>query len=300
MKIELIDVWFRYDTLANDWALKDINLKLSEGEKVVIVGPAGSGKTTLIQLLDALILPTKGDILFDGISVGALSKKKKLSTIRRRTGLLFQFPEHQFFQESAYEEICFGVKNFFDLDNDKIESMVKDLLASFGMDIDMIKRVSPFNLSSGEKRKLALASVIIMSPEFLILDEPTAGLDAPGRHELIKIISSLKDTSVIVVTHNLDDFLGIADRVIGLSKGCKVLDVQKEETINFLQTMEDNDIMPPLVIQIQRWLLDKGIHLDQSYWEMEDLVTRLKQELGIYPNGDSGITELVSFKDKKH
>lgn len=283
MKIELIDLWFRYDLSVNDWALKDINLKLSQGEKIAIVGPAGSGKTTLIQLLDTLVLPTKGDILFDGISVGTLSKKKQLATIRRRIGLLFQFPEHQFFQESAYEEITFGIKNFFDLDEDTVESMAKDLLASFNMDIEMIKRVSPFNLSSGEKRKLALASAIILSPEFIILDEPTAGLDASGRQELLKIISSLKDTTIIVATHNLDDFLCIIDRLIGLSKGRKVLDIQKKDTMNFLQDMKNNNITPPLVLQIQRWLLDKDINLDHLYWEMEDLISYLRQKLELSP-----------------
>jgi len=279
MKIECIGVSYQYDLPGDEPVIRDISLRVTQGEKIAVIGPAGSGKTTLIQLLDALILPTKGDILYDGISVRSLLKAKKLPSIRRRIGVLFQFPEHQFFHESAYEELSFAVKNFLPAVSEEIEGRARTIMERFHMDLDRLKDISPFNLSSGEKRKLALASALMTSPEVLILDEPTAGMDSLGRKELIKIISSLKETTVILVTHNPEDFLGNVDRVVGISRGTKVVDTPVDTLVHHLESMEESGIVPPFVLAVQHWLIHAGCRLDHIFLTMDDLSEYLRVRL---------------------
>jgi energy-coupling factor transport system ATP-binding protein len=275
MKIECLDVSYKYDIPGDEWALQDLSLTVHQGEKVAIIGPAGSGKTTLIQLLDALVLPSKGDVFFDGSSVRTLAKARKLFSIRRRIGVLFQFPEHQFFHETAYEELTFSLRNFFDLNEQEMEKKSQALMERFGMDIDILKRVSPFRLSSGEKRKLALASALLSSPEVLILDEPTAGMDAQGRRELIKLISTLKDATVIIVTHNLEDFLSHIDRCIGISGARIVADLKREDLFGQIDALAASGITPPLVLSVRQKLEREGIVIGQEIFTMEALLESL-------------------------
>jgi energy-coupling factor transport system ATP-binding protein len=277
--IECVNLSYRYEVPGDEWALRDIDLKIGQGEKVVIAGPAGSGKTTLLQLLDALIIPGKGDILYDGISVRTLAGKKGLPSVRRRMGVLFQFPEDQFFQETAYDELAFALRNFFSPREEEIEQKAYSVTQGFGLDMARLKDTSPFSLSSGEKRKLALASALMISPEILMLDEPTAGLDASGRRELTRMIYSLADTTVIIVTHNQEDFLGLMDRLIGIAAGRIVMDVRKEELLGKVDAMEQSGINAPLVLLVQHWLRQAGISFDHTSFEMEDLIGSLKNEI---------------------
>lgn len=272
MQIETRGVSYLYEIPGDEWAVRDISLTISQGEKIVVAGPAGSGKTTFVQMLDALMLPTKGDILFDGVSVRRLSKAKQLATIRRRIGLLFQFPEHQFFQETAYDELAFAMRNFLKPDEAFIEQRARTILSSFQLDLDRLRNVSPFNLSSGEKRKLALASALMLSPEVLILDEPTAGMDALGRRELLRLIATFENTTVIIITHNLEDFLSIVDRIIGISEGRKVIDIPRDTILDHIDHMESSGITPPLVLKVQNWLRREGVWLDTVHYEMESLI----------------------------
>jgi energy-coupling factor transport system ATP-binding protein len=281
MKIECRDISYHYDVPGDEWAIRDISLDITQGEKIAVIGPAGSGKTTLIQLLDALILPTQGDILYDGNCIRDLRRAKQLPSIRRRIGVLFQFPEHQFFHESAYEEVTFALKNFVALEAGEIEERARVMMKRFHLDIEKLKRISPFNLSSGEKRKLALASALMTSPEVLILDEPTAGMDASGRKELIKIISSFTDTTVILVTHNQEDFLSIVDRVIGISKGAKVIDVGRDELVDHLARLDEAGIIPPLVLRVQHWLKDSGFRPENRYFDIDDLIAFFRREISL-------------------
>jgi energy-coupling factor transport system ATP-binding protein len=284
MEIACIGVSYQYEIPGDEWAVQDFDLTISQGEKIVLVGPAGSGKTTLLQLLDAIILPVRGDILYDGLSVRSIARQKGLPSIRRRMGVLFQFPEDQFFQETAYDELAFAIRNFFGPEEDEIQQRAFKITQGFGLDLERLKTSSPFHLSSGEKRKLALASALMISPEILMLDEPTAGLDASGRRELIRIISSLRGTSVILVTHNQEDFLPIIDRVIGISEGRKVMDVKRSGLLDHLETMERFGIVPPLVLQVQHWLAQAGLSLDRTYYDIEELTLFLKERFpGLRP-----------------
>lgn len=276
MKIECCNVSYRYDVPGAGWALSDVDFSLDQGEKVAVIGPAGSGKTTLIQLIDALILPVQGDIRYDGQSVLSLSKAGRLSSIRRRIGVLFQFPEHQFFHETAYDELTFTLQNFFDLNEGEIERRAREVVGRFQLDVDVLRQISPFYLSSGEKRKLALASALLSSPEVLILDEPTAGMDASGRRELIRLIAGLKDVTIILVTHNLEDFLEIVDRCIILSEARLAADIRKDHLIRSLDVFQSAGIVPPLVLRVQDWLAKEGVNLPRTVFDMDQLIGLLR------------------------
>jgi energy-coupling factor transport system ATP-binding protein len=277
--IECAGVSYCYEVPGDEWALVDIDLKIGQGEKVVIAGPAGSGKTTLLQLLDALIFPTKGDILYDGTSVRTLARKKGLPMVRRRMGVLFQFPEDQFFQETAYDELVFAMRNFYRPSEGEVEDRACNVTAGFGLELERLKNTSPFSLSSGEKRKLALASALMIGPEILMLDEPTAGLDASGRRELTSMISSLADTTVIIVTHNQEDFLSLSDRLIGITSGRKVIDVRKEELLDKIDAMYASGIDAPLVLLVQHWLKRSGLAQEHTFYEMEELIGFLRKKI---------------------
>jgi len=278
MEIRCTRVSFQYEAPGEDWAICEMDLDIRQGEKVLIAGPAGSGKTTLLQLLDALVLPTGGDILYDGVSIRAIAKNKGLTSLRRRIGMLFQFPEEQFFQERAYDELAFATRNFLKPDEREIRKRASEITRGFGLDLEVLEKTSPFHLSSGEKRKLALASTLMLSPEMLLLDEPTAGLDATSRRELVRIIESLNGTTVLMVTHNQEDFLGIMDRVIGISGGRLVLDVSRDRLPGSIKAFEDMGILPPLVLQVQRWLAREGICFDRVMYDMEDLIAALRDK----------------------
>ena len=276
MKIECCNVSYRYDVPGAGWALSDVDFSLDQGERAAVIGPAGSGKTTLIQLIDALILPVQGDIRYDGQSVLSLSKAGRLSSIRRRIGVLFQFPEHQFFHETAYDELTFTLQNFFDLNEGEIERRAREVVGRFQLDVDVLRQISPFYLSSGEKRKLALASALLSSPEVLILDEPTAGMDASGRRELIRLIAGLKDVTIILVTHNLEDFLDIVDRCIILSEARLAADIRKDHLIRSLDVFQSAGIVPPLVLRVQDWLAKEGVNLPRTVFDMDQLIGLLR------------------------
>lgn len=279
MVIECVKVSYCYEVPGDGWALADVDLRIEQGEKVLIAGPAGSGKTTLLQLLDALVLPTRGDILYDGLSVRTIAGKKGLPSVRRRMGVLFQFPEEQFFQETAYDELAFALRNFFKPDEEQIEKRAQRMAEGFGLDLDRLKKTSPFSLSSGEKRKLALASALMIGPEVLMLDEPTAGLDAVGRRELTRMITDLEETTVIIVTHNQEDFLSFTDRLIGISSGRKVMDIEKKEILSKLELMGASGIDAPLVLLVQHWLSKAGFALDRAFYNMEDLIGHLRNKI---------------------
>ena len=279
MEIVCRDVWFRYPTPEAPWSLSAIDLRLGQGEKLALVGPAGSGKTTLIQLLDALSLPTKGQVLFDGQDAQVLAKQKDLVKIRRRIGVLFQFPEHQFFEETAYEELTFSLRNFYKPTEAEIEARARKLLAPMGLDLEHLRQTSPFNLSTGEKRKLALASALMTEPEMLILDEPTAGMDGLGRAELLRVLAGLTERTVVLATHNLEDFLEIVDRVVCIVGGRAVFDLPREALIGETQALAAAGIELPLVLRVQAWLAQAGHHLERPYYSMAGLLERLAQGL---------------------
>ena len=230
MKINLTNVNYLYNqgTATEKYAVKDVTLSVEKTEFIAIVGSTGSGKSTLIQLLNGLKLPTSGTITYDGVNIG--KDKKQLRNIRCRVGIVFQYPEYQLFEESVLKDAAFGPHNKGCSNEEALDKAKKALLAT-GMTEESFEK-SPFDLSGGEKRRVAIAGVIAMDPEILIMDEPTAGLDPKGKSEILDLINELhkdRNMTVIMVSHNMDEVAEYADRVIVMHEGQVLMDGDPHE-----------------------------------------------------------------------
>lgn len=210
-------------------ALDKASLKIEKGEFIGLIGHTGSGKSTLIQHLNGLIKPTEGEIYIDGKNIS--SKEVKLQEIRQSVGLVFQYPEYQLFEETIEKDIAFGPKNQ-GFDSEEVTKRVKEAMDSVGLDYETLKDRSPFELSGGQKRRVAIAGVLAMQPKLLILDEPTAGLDPAGRDEIlgeIREIFSKREITIIVVSHSMEDMAEIADRIVVMNRGKLIMDATPRE-----------------------------------------------------------------------
>ena len=219
IKAENVNYIYQKGTPFERQALFDINLEIADGSLAALIGHTGSGKSTLIQLFNALVKPTSGRILVDGIDVTA--QKADLRLIRRMVGLVFQYPEHQLFEETVYKDIAFGPTNM-GLSEKEIDERVRKSAALVGLKEKHLER-SPFDLSGGQKRRAAIAGVLAMEPKVLILDEPTAGLDPKGRDDILNTIKRLheenSDMIIIFVSHSMEDVAKTAERVIVMNEG---------------------------------------------------------------------------------
>ncbi len=225
MKINLTNVNYLYNqgTISEKNAVRDVTLSIEKPEFIAIVGSTGSGKSTLIQLLNGLKLPTSGMITYDGVNIG--KDKKQLRDIRCKVGIVFQYPEYQLFDENVLKDAAFGPHNK-GCSNDEAIEKAKNALLATGMTEESFDK-SPFDLSGGEKRRVAIAGVIAMDPEILIMDEPTAGLDPKGKSEILDLINELhkaRNMTVIMVSHNMDEVAEYADRVIVMHEGQILMD----------------------------------------------------------------------------
>ncbi len=232
MLVELKDITHVYNQYNPTVALKDINLSISEQEFIGLIGHTGSGKSTLVQLLNGLIEPTSGTVLYNNEDI--FSDKKKLKFIRQKVGLVFQYPEHQLFEESIYEDVAFGPKNL-GLKKEEIKSRVKESLELVGLDYKKFKDRSPFNLSGGQQRRVAIAGVLALKPEILILDEPSAGLDPNGRNNLLELLKYLHqdiNITIILISHRMEEIAKLATRVIVMDEGRIVLDGSPAEVFS--------------------------------------------------------------------
>lgn len=199
-------------------AINNISFSLEKGKILGIIGHTGSGKSTLVSHLNGLIKPTSGKILIDGKDIWY--NPKEIKKIRSRVGLVFQYPEYQLFEETVYEDIAFGPKNL-GLEGDKLDSVVRSAASLMKVDSDILQK-SPFDLSGGQKRRVAIAGVLAMEPEIVVFDEPTAGLDPEGRETIFSAITDYKkknDATVIIVSHSMEDIAAICDKVLVLNKG---------------------------------------------------------------------------------
>lgn len=210
-------------------ALFDISFEIDDGEFVGIIGHTGSGKSTLLQHLNGLLKPKSGQIVVGGVDITA--GKVSMIDVRRRTGLVFQYPEYQLFEETVAKDVAFGPTNL-GLSPDEIENRVEEALQLVGLDYNEFKDKSPFDLSGGEKRKVAIAGVIAMKPEVLILDEPTAGLDPKAHRDILSMIENIHDHEkniTILVTHKMDDVARLADKILVMEDGRLVMNGTPEE-----------------------------------------------------------------------
>lgn len=226
-------------------ALTDISFTIKQGEFLALIGHTGSGKSTLVQHINGLLKPTSGSVLADGIDISG--KGKDIMALRHKIGMVFQYPEYQLFEETVLKDVCFGPKRL-GLSEEEAELCAKEALRIVGIDPDEKGESSPFSLSGGEKRRVAIAGVIAMKPEVLILDEPTAGLDPQGHREILDMIQKLKEDkglSIILVSHNMSDVARLADHVIVLDSGRLVMDGTPREVFSREEELKNIGLSVP-------------------------------------------------------
>jgi energy-coupling factor transport system ATP-binding protein len=230
MSIKVDNVTYTYmpGTPYQKTAIREITLEIQQREFVGVIGHTGSGKSTLIQHLNGLLQPTQGEVLVDGVNLNTKSAESK--SARRKVGMVFQYPEQQLFEETVFDDIAFGPRNL-KLDPDTVEGRVRRAMDFVGLDFDVFSRRSPFRLSGGQMRRVAIAGVIALEPTYLVLDEPSAGLDPRGRDEIFGQLLNLyhsSDITVILVTHNMEDIARMANRLLVMHDGSISLDGRPE------------------------------------------------------------------------
>ncbi len=269
IKLEGINYIYGQGTEMVVHALKDIHIEIKDGEFVGLIGHTGSGKSTLVQHLNGLIKPTDGHIYFDGQDIYAEGYDMKKH--RSNVGLVFQYPEHQLFEVDVLSDVCFGPKNL-GLKKEEVQKLAKEALAMVGMDEKYFKR-SPFDLSGGQKRRVAIAGVLAMKPKMLVLDEPTAGLDPQGRKEILELISSLRERAgitIVLVSHSMEDVAEYVDRVIVMNKGSVAYDGAPKEVFSHFEELEEMGLAAPEVSYIVHTLRKKGLEVETDAITMEE------------------------------
>ena len=244
-------------------ALMDINLVIPDGQFIGLIGHTGSGKSTLVQHLNGLLQPTSGSIYFNGQDISDKDFNKK--ELRSKVGLVFQYPEHQLFEVTVFQDVCFGPKNL-GLSQKEVEIRAYNALKQAGVKDEQFYQ-SPFDLSGGQKRRVAIAGVLAMKPEVLILDEPTAGLDPKGRDEILDQIKKLqKETgiTVILVSHSMEDVAEYVDRIIVMNKGAVMFDDVPKEVFKHYEALEEIGLAAPQVTYIVNRLKKEGFALDTN------------------------------------
>ena len=282
IKIENLSFTYSKKTPYQTDALKDINLEINEGEIVGIIGETGSGKSTLIQHLNALIKvqnKKKSKVEICGLDA---SIKKNLKEIRKTVGVCFQYPEHQLFEDTVEKDISYGPKNL-GVSKEEIPGLVYRAMRMLDLDESFNMR-NPFQLSGGEKRKVALAGIIVMQPKILILDEPMAGLDPIGKNELKKLIMRLHSEvspTIVIVSHDMDDIAEIASRVLVLSKGEIVIDKPVREAFSDEKLIKGLHLDLPSARKIANKLISRGINIKNDVLTMKELEEEILRYAGV-------------------
>ena len=280
MSLKLEDVTYTYSpgTAYEMHALEHINLEFPNGQFVGIIGHTGSGKSTLVQHLNGLIKPTSGDIKYQGVSI--YSQGYKLKDLRSKVGLVFQYPEYQLFEIDVLTDVCFGPKNQ-GLSKEECEKRALEALKLVGLKEKYYKS-SPFELSGGQKRRVAIAGVLAMRPKVLVLDEPTAGLDPKGRDDILDQIAYLhkqSDMTVILVSHSMEDIARYADRIIVMNKGSVMYNGAPKEVFAHYQELEKIGLAAPQVTYIMHDLKEKGLPVKVNVTTVEEAADEIMQAL---------------------
>lgn len=242
-------------------ALFDVNLEIKDGSYTALIGHTGSGKSTILQLLNGLLTPSIGSVIVNKTEITATSVNKDIKQVRKKVGLVFQFAESQVFAETVLDDVAFGPQNF-GVSKDDAQRLAREKLLLVGISEDLFER-SPFELSGGQMRRVAIAGILAMEPEILVLDEPTAGLDPAGRKELMEIFNDLHTDgmTIVLVTHLMDDVANFADTVYVLEKGRLVKSGQPKEIFQEIEFMEKIQLGVPKITKFAQALVEKGLDL---------------------------------------
>ena len=261
-------------------ALDNVNLDIKDGEFIALIGHTGSGKSTLIQHMNGLLEATSGKIIVDGEDI--TQKGVKLSDVRKKVGLVFQYPEYQLFEETIAKDIAYGPTNL-GLDEEEIDKRVRKSMEMVGLDYEVYKDKSPFDLSGGQKRRVAIAGVIAMEPKTLILDEPTAGLDPKGRDDIleqIQLLHSKYNMTIILVSHSMEDVAKIAQRVIVMNKGKVALEGTPAEVFKHVKELEEIGLGVPQVTYLMMKLRERGYKISDEVYTIEQCKKELMKLFG--------------------
>ena len=276
--LEHVNYIYGADTSLSVKALNDICLEIPDGQFVGVIGHTGSGKSTLMQHLNGLIKATDGHIYFNGEDI--YDKNFEMKKLRSKVGLVFQYPEHQLFEMDVFSDVCFGPKNL-GLEKAEVEKRAREALEKVGLPEELYFQ-SPFELSGGQKRRAAIAGVLAMEPEVLILDEPTAGLDPKGRDEILEQIKKLQTESgmtIILVSHSMEDVAEYVDRIIVMNKGSVLYDDKPKEVFSHYKELEEIGLAAPQVTYIVNALHEKGLPVKTTATTIAEAAEDILQEL---------------------
>ena len=267
------------DTAMASPALIDVNLKIPDGQFVGLIGHTGSGKSTLIQHLNGLLKPSSGEIFFNNEDINDPSYNKK--NLRARVGLVFQYPEHQLFETDCFKDVCFGPKNL-GLSQKDYELRAFEALKEVGLEDEYFYQ-SPFDLSGGQKRRVAIAGVLAMKPEVMILDEPTAGLDPKGREDILNLIADLHrklGMTIILVSHSMEDVADYVDRIIVMNKGRVAFDGEPKVVFRHYKELEEIGLAAPQVTYCMQELKEAGFDVDTDVTTLKEAKQEILKALG--------------------
>lgn len=261
-------------------ALKDVDLEIEEGKVTAIIGKTGSGKTTLVQHLNALLLPTSGKLEILGRTISAQEKPQHLKSLRKDVGLVFQFPEYQLFEETILKDIAFGPKNF-GVSEEEAVRRAREVIKVVGLEEAMLER-SPLDLSGGQKRRVAIAGILAMDPQVLVLDEPTAGLDPQGAQSMMQLFMNLNKQmkkTVLIVTHDMEHVLNYCDNVVVVDNGQILQKTSVHEFFRKTDLLKQLNILPPAIIRTREMLNQRGFHLSEEIMDIPSLAKEILREV---------------------
>ena len=281
IRAEHLNFLYGEGTVYEQYALKDVNFEIEDGQFIGLIGHTGSGKSTLIQHLNGLLRASSGALYYNGENI--YQDGYDMKKLRSKVGLVFQYPEHQLFEIDVFTDVCFGPKNQ-GLSKEETQSRAREALTMVGLDESFYKQ-SPFELSGGQKRRGAIAGVLAMEPEVLILDEPTAGLDPRGRDEILDQIERLhheKKMTIILVSHSMEDIAKYVDRILVMNHGEKVFDDTPKEVFKHYRELEAIGLAAPQITYVVHTLRDHGVPIDNNITTVEEardeILALLKKE----------------------
>ncbi|MBQ4564273.1 MAG: energy-coupling factor transporter ATPase [Lachnospiraceae bacterium] len=279
IKLEHVSYVYNEGTPMEKVALNDVSLEIGKGEFIGLVGHTGSGKSTLIQHLDGLIRATSGTVYYDGENI--YDEHYPMRQLRGKVGLVFQYPEHQLFEADVFTDVCFGPKNL-NLPKEEIEARAREALEAVGLDESYYDN-SPFELSGGQKRRVAIAGVLAMKPEVLVLDEPTAGLDPKGREEILDELKKLHEEqgiTIVLVSHSMEDVARYAKRVLVMDHGKVMFDGTPHEVFSHRKELEAIGLGVPQVTKVMEKLMAAGVPVKTGAITVEEAKAAIREVLG--------------------